>query len=159
MSRFFRDVLGHLPTGVAVLCADTPGGPVGMACNSLASVSLDPPLISVCPARTSTTWPDIAAQRRFCVSVLASDHEEACRGFARRGHDRFAGVEVVPRAGGPGVADAIAWLDCEIHDEHEAGDHLIVVARVLELEARDDGRGPLIFYRGAYGSFARERVA
>jgi 3-hydroxy-9,10-secoandrosta-1,3,5(10)-triene-9,17-dione monooxygenase reductase component len=158
MSRRFRDVLGHLPTGVAVIAAEDADGPVGMACNSLASVSLDPPLVSLCPAKSSATWPRIAATGRFCASVLASDHEDACRGFARRGHDRFAAVETVRRAGGPAIADAIAWIDCEIEASHDAGDHLVVLGRVLALDAHDDGRGPLVFYRGAFGSFA-ERVS
>lgn len=149
----FRRVLGHLPTGVTVITAFGGSGPVGMACNSVTSVSLDPPLISFCPARTSETWPRLRAAGRFCINVMADHHEQATRAFARKDVDRFAGVSHHRRIGGPALDDAVAWLDCEIHAEHEAGDHVIVVARVVGLGA-SDGAEPLMFFRGTYGTFA-----
>lgn len=149
----FRRVLGHLPTGVTVLTSHGADGPVGMACNSVSSVSLTPPLISFCPARTSRTWPALRASGRCCVNVMADHHEAATRAFARKGVDRFSGIAYHQRIGGPALDDAVAWFDCEIHAEHEAGDHLIVVAGVLALEARRDV-APLVFYRGDYGTFA-----
>ncbi|MGW3106247.1 flavin reductase family protein [Streptomyces sp. NPDC001100] len=148
----FRTVLGHLPTGVVVLAADTPGQPVGMAANSITSVSLDPPLIAVCAARTSSTWPQIRREQRFCVSVLASHHEQISRQFSRAGTDRFAGISWHHRDTGPALDDAIAWLDCELVTEHDAGDHTIAVARVLDLASARDGRA-LVFFRGQYGRF------
>jgi flavin reductase (DIM6/NTAB) family NADH-FMN oxidoreductase RutF len=148
----FRRVLGHLPTGVTVITADHSDGPVGMACNSVTSVSLQPPLISFCPARTSETWPALRAAGRFCVNVMADHHEQATRAFARKDVDRFAGVSHHSRIGGPALDDAVAWLDCEIYAEHDAGDHVIVVARVVGLEARN-GAEPLMFFRGTYGTF------
>lgn len=149
----FRRVLGEFPTGVVVVCADGPQGPSGMACNSFASVSIDPPLVSFCAARSSETWPVLREAGRFCINVLAAHHEDTCRTFARKGIDRFAGVPVLARRGGPALQDAVAWIDCELQDEHDAGDHTIVVARVLELEARE-GSDALVFWRGAYGQFA-----
>ena len=148
----FRKVLGHLPTGVTVVTANGVDGPVGMACNSVSSVSLEPPLISLCPARTSETWRALRERGRFCVNVMANHHEAATRAFARKGVDRFAGIAHHPRAGGPALDDAVAWLDCEIHAVHEAGDHLIVVAEVVALDARPDV-APLVFFRGGYGTF------
>ena len=148
----FRRVLGHLPTGVTVITAQHQDGPVGMACNSVTSVSLEPPLIAFCPARESETWQALRAAGRFCVNVMAEHHEIATRAFARKGIDRFAGVAHHPRPGGPALDDAVAWLDCQIRAEYEAGDHLIVVADVVGLEARDDA-APLVFFRGAYGTF------
>jgi len=148
----FRRVLGHLPTGVAVITADHVDGPVGMASNSVTSVSLEPPLISFCPAHTSQTWPALRDAGRFCVNVMANHHEEATRAFARKGADRFAAVSHHPRVGGPALDDAVAWLDCEIRAAHEAGDHLIVVAEVVALDARPDA-APLVFFRGGYGRF------
>jgi 3-hydroxy-9,10-secoandrosta-1,3,5(10)-triene-9,17-dione monooxygenase reductase component len=148
----FRRVLGHLPTGVTVITAHHPDGPVGMACNSVSSVSLAPPLISFCPARGSDTWTALRTAARFCVNVMADHHEAATRTFARKGVDRFAQVRHHPRPCGPALDDAVAWLDCEIRAEHEAGDHLIVVAEVVSLEARPDA-APLVFFRGAYGTF------
>ena len=148
----FRQVLGHLPTGVTVLTANTQEGRTGMAANSVTSVSLDPPLILFCPAKSSTTWPLIRDAGRFCVNVMASQHEELTRAFSRKGVDRFAGVEVTERATGPALNDAVAWLECDLYEEHDAGDHTIVVARVLELEAESD-RSPLVFFQGRYGTF------
>jgi flavin reductase (DIM6/NTAB) family NADH-FMN oxidoreductase RutF len=148
-----RRVLGCLPTGVTVITAFADGAPTGMAANSFTSVSLDPPLILLCPARTSTTWPTIRAAKRFCVNVMGHRHEEACRRFALRGADRFAGIGWHGRLCGPGLDDAVAWVDCELHEEHAAGDHTIAVARVLAIDAAPDAQ-PLVFFRGRYGTFA-----
>jgi 3-hydroxy-9,10-secoandrosta-1,3,5(10)-triene-9,17-dione monooxygenase reductase component len=148
----FRLVLGHLPTGVTVLTAGAPEGPTGMAANSVTSVSLEPPLILVCPAKTSSTWRAIRAARRFCVNVLARDHEALCRQFAMKGADRFLGVAYHMRMGVPVLDEAVAWIHCEIFDEHDAGDHTIVVARVAAVDAAEAG-APLVFFRGSYGTF------
>src|SRR4051812_36286935 len=102
----YREVLGHLPTGVTVIAAHTPAGPTGMAANSVTSVSLDPPLLLFCPAKTSTTWPSIRDAGRLCVNVMAGHHEELCRQFARRDADRFLGVPWHRRDGGPALDEA-----------------------------------------------------
>jgi flavin reductase (DIM6/NTAB) family NADH-FMN oxidoreductase RutF len=148
----FRRVLGHLPTGVTVITGQLPDGPIGMACNSVTSVSLEPPLIAFCPARRSETWQALRPTARFCVNVMAEHHEAATRAFARKGIDRFAGIGYHARRCGPALDGAVAWLDCEIRAEHDGGDHLIVVAEVMALEARIDA-APLVFFRGAYGTF------
>jgi 3-hydroxy-9,10-secoandrosta-1,3,5(10)-triene-9,17-dione monooxygenase reductase component len=149
----FRHVLSHLPTGVTVITAHGAGGPTGMAANSVTSVSLDPPLILLCPARSSTTWPGIKATGRFCVNIMANHHEEATRQFARKNAERFIGIAYHDRPAGPALDDAVGWLECEIREEHAAGDHTIVVANVLTIEAAEVG-SPLVFFRGQYGSFS-----
>lgn len=153
-SATFRETLRHLPTGVTLITGHGEDGPVGMACNSFTSVSLDPPLVLFCAAHSSTTWPLIQATGGFCVNVLGGVHEEISTHFGKRGVDRFALAEWSERSHGPGLVGASAWLDCEIDAEHEAGDHTIVVGRVLHLAA-DPADGPLVFYRGSYGTFAR----
>lgn len=150
----FRQVLGHLPTGVTVITAWKDDEPTGMAANSVTSVSLDPPLVLFCPAKSSTTWPGIRDSGRFCVNVMAGHHAEATRRFALKGADRFDGVSFVERPAGPGLMDAVAWIECAIHEEYDAGDHTIVVAGVLALEATGDPAEPLVFYRGQYGTFS-----
>jgi flavin reductase (DIM6/NTAB) family NADH-FMN oxidoreductase RutF len=155
-SETFRRALGHLPTGVTVVTAHHRDGPVGMSSNSVTSVSLDPPLILFCPAKSSTTWPKIHEAGSFCVNVFASHHEEASRQFSRVGVDRFAGVSWHDRATGPAHDDAVAWIECTIDAEHDAGDHLIVVGAVQHLEVRPGEVEPLVFFRGRYGSFAAE---
>ena len=153
--RAFRDVLGYFPTGVTIITAQGEDAPVGMACNSFASVSLDPPLVGIAAAKTSSTWPDIEATGKFCINIMADVHEDTCRQFSQKGIDRFAGTPHKPRAGGPGLEEAMAWIDCDIYSVTEAGDHLIILGRVLAIEASDHPEGkPLVFYRGKYGSFA-----
>lgn len=154
----FRAVLGRLPTGVTILAGYGPEGPSAMACNSFTSVSLDPPLVLFCPARSSTTWPKLRQAGRLCINILAHHHEELSRQFSQPG-DRFRGVAWHRRDFGPALDEAVAWIDCAIEAEHPAGDHLIVVAAVRALEAHEDSHQPLVFFDGSYGSFAAHAVA
>lgn len=150
----FREVLAHLPTGVTVVSAHGVDGPVGMAANSITSVSLNPPLLLVCPAKSSSTWPKIHAAGAFCVNILARHHEELTRQFAAKEADRFRGVAYEHRPTGPALVDAVAWIECRLRDEHDAGDHTIVVADVVAIEAAvADDVEPLVFFRGQYGAF------
>jgi 3-hydroxy-9,10-secoandrosta-1,3,5(10)-triene-9,17-dione monooxygenase reductase component len=149
----FRTVLGHFATGVVVVTAVDDGEPVGMACNSFTSVSLDPPLVLFCAAKASTTWPRIQHAGAWAASILGDDDEELSRAFATRGADRFAGVAHHAASTGAPVLDrAIAFVDCVTEAEHDAGDHVIVVGRVVALGYATE-RGPLLFYRGGYGRY------
>jgi 3-hydroxy-9,10-secoandrosta-1,3,5(10)-triene-9,17-dione monooxygenase reductase component len=153
----FRHVLGHLPTGVTVITAYGADGPTGMAANSVTSVSLDPPLILFCPAKSSTTWPGIRGAGRFCVNIMAGHHEETTRRFSLKGVDRFAGISYAERQCGPALDEAVAWIECAIIEEHDAGDHLIVVASVVAIEAAQESL-PLVFFRGQYGTFRAPQI-
>ncbi|MET7981420.1 MULTISPECIES: flavin reductase family protein [unclassified Streptomyces] len=158
----FRRVLGHFATGVTVVTApgtsaEDPAGPAGFACQSFASLSLDPPLVCFMVGRTSATWPRIARAGVFCVNVLGAHQGEVCRGFAVSGADKFAGVvyDAAPVSGSPRLAGAAAWIDCTIHAVHTGGDHLIVVGRVDALGAGGDGGEdadvpPLLFHKGRF---------
>ncbi|MEV4425098.1 flavin reductase family protein [Streptomyces sp. NPDC053792] len=150
----FRHVLGHFASGVTIVTALDADGPAGFACQSFASLSLDPPLVAFMVARTSTTWPRIAAAGTFCVNVLGAAQGPLCRSFAVSGADKFAGVawEPTPVTGAPRLAGAPAWIDCTITTVHTGGDHLIVVGRVEALDAEEDGE-PLLFHRGRFGRF------
>jgi len=147
----FRAVLGHFATGVTVITAIDDDAPVGMAANSFTSVSLAPPLVLFCAATSSTTWPRIQRAGAFTVNILGSHQEDVSQLFATRGADRFGSVGWRIGVGGsPVLDDVLAYLDCKIEAEHEAGDHVIVVGRVLDLGITD-GSSPLLFHRGAYG--------
>jgi 3-hydroxy-9,10-secoandrosta-1,3,5(10)-triene-9,17-dione monooxygenase reductase component len=149
----YRTVLGHFATGVAIVTAQDDEGPTGMACNSFTSVSLDPPLVLFCAAKSSTTFPRIQAARKWAANFLAEADEEICRLFATKGVDRFAHIRFhAGRTGAPVLDDAIAFVDCETEVEHDAGDHIVVVGRVVELGYASEGK-PLLFYRGGYGHF------
>jgi flavin reductase (DIM6/NTAB) family NADH-FMN oxidoreductase RutF len=149
----FRTVLGHFATGVTLITAMDGDEPVGMACNSFTSVSLDPPLVLFCAAKASSTWPKIQPAKCFAANILGEDDEELCRLFATKGADRFKHLDYSKyRTGAPVIHDALAFADCETVAEHDAGDHVIVVGRVLELGYASEGK-PLLFYRGGYGHF------
>ncbi|MGA5067121.1 flavin reductase family protein [Streptomyces exfoliatus] len=151
----FRRVLGHFASGVTIVTALDATGPTGFACQSFASLSLDPPLVAFMVARTSTTWPRIADAGAFCVNVLGAGQGELCRSFAVSGADKFAGVDwtPAPTSGSPLLPDAPAWIDCAITAVHTGGDHLIVVGRVDSLGATEDS-DPLLFHRGRFGRFS-----
>jgi 3-hydroxy-9,10-secoandrosta-1,3,5(10)-triene-9,17-dione monooxygenase reductase component len=149
----FRAVLGHFCTGITIVTGMDRREPVGLTCQSFTSVSLDPPLVGFLPAKSSTSWPRIRPSGVFCVNVLTEEQEEVCRVFAQTGADKFRGVGWRPgETGSPIIADTLAWIDCQIVAEYDAGDHDIVVGRVIELDASRTGR-PLLFYRGGYGRF------
>ncbi|MEU9111485.1 flavin reductase family protein [Streptomyces sp. NPDC048483] len=151
-----RDALSSFCTGVAVITVRRPDGrPAGMAVQSFASVSLDPPLVCFCPAKTSTTWPKISAAGRFAVNLLAADQQELCRRFAVTGGDKFTGVDW--RAGlngAPLLTTAPATIECDLVDTLPGGDHVIALGRVTALTPADRVRDadPLLYFRRAYGS-------
>lgn len=150
----FRTALGRFATGVAFVTAAPDGEPAGLIVNSLTSVSLDPPLISFCPSRSSLTWARMRSARRFGVNVLGRRHERFARRATPAGADRFAGLDwELERGGVPLVTDALAAFACEIVAEHPTGDHWIVVGRVdtLRIAPVDD---PLVFFAGAFGALA-----
>jgi 3-hydroxy-9,10-secoandrosta-1,3,5(10)-triene-9,17-dione monooxygenase reductase component len=149
----FRQVLGCFPTGVTVVTTVEGGVPVGMAAGSFFSVSLDPPLVGFCVMTTSNTWPAIERSGSFGVSILADDQTEVCRQLAKKGPDKFDGVawSPAPVTGSPLVDGAVAHLDCELEQQHLAGDHWIVVGRVRALELHRNEAEPLVFCRGGFG--------
>src|ERR1700677_3822232 len=92
----FREVLGHFATGITIVTATDEGEPVGFSCQSFAALSLDPPMVILAPAKSSTSWPRIAQAGAFCVNILSDAQEDVCRGFAVSGGDKFVGVEWTP---------------------------------------------------------------
>ncbi len=154
-ARAFRQALGSFPTGVVVVAAVVDGSPVGLAVNSFSSVSLDPPLVSFCADHRSSTWPVLRKADGFTVTILALEQEDECKTFAAKGADRFASIEwTTGPSGHPRLTGGLAWLDCETHEIVPAGDHEIVLGRVVALEQRDGD--PLVFHRGRFASLAVE---
>lgn len=147
-----RHALSHFGTGLTIVTGHTASGPVGFTCQSFSSLSLDPPLISFAPARTSTTWPVLRPLASFAINILA-DHQHAhSTAFARSGSDKFAGVDWTPTSlGAPALTDALATIDCRLWAEYDGGDHTIVAAEVLDLRV-DAERDPLLYYKGRYAS-------
>ena len=141
-----RRVYGTFPTGVAALAALVDGQPRGLAVSSFTSVSLDPPMVLVCVAHSSTTWPTLSHAPRLGVSVLAAGQEDACRQLSARGQDRFAGLQWHATDEGAVLLDgASAWFECSIDRRSRAGDHEVVVLRVHDLDG-DHAVPPLVFH-------------
>jgi len=148
--RMMKTALGNFGSGVTVVTAIGPDGPLGFTCQTFVSLSLEPALISFCPARTSRTWPRIREIGRFCVNVLAHDQEALSVRFASSEADKFAGLSYGSLPGGaPLLNGVVAWVDGELFDEYDGGDHTIVVASVRDLGTPAD-KQPLIYHRGDY---------
>lgn len=158
MSRFtereFRNAMGQFCTGVVVVTGIADGQPVGFSAQSFVSLSLTPPLVAVCPASTSTTWPRLRASRHFGINLLGAQQRAVCATFARSGGDKFLGLRWTPGLQGSPMLDGVlGFIECALEAEHAAGDHSIVIGRVLDLRAPDSAQAPLLFFRGQYGSF------
>ena len=152
--RRFRGTLGQFCSGVVIATGCLEGAPAGFAAQSFTSLSLDPPLIGLCPAKTSTSWPRLRDSGRFCINILAADQKPVCDLFAKSGIDKFASINWRPGVtGSPIIAGVLAFIDCELVAEHDAGDHTIAVGRVLDLDIVNAEGAPLLFFRGAYGQF------
>ncbi|MGN8132840.1 flavin reductase family protein [Paenarthrobacter sp. 22069] len=152
--RRLRDIFGTFASGLTVITGSTAQGPAGFTCQSFAALSLEPPLVTFSPARTSTTWPALRDARSFTINILPALQQHLAGQFARSGADKFAGVSHGPSPlGNPVLDQALAWIDCELHAEYDGGDHTIVVAAVRHLDARNDAR-PLLFFKGGYAGLA-----
>ena len=151
----FRAVMGHFATGVAVVTATSPQGPVGMTANAVASLSLRPLLLLVCFDNEARTLPVVAESRRFGVNVLAAGQADLARLFASKAPEteKFAEVPHRVHDGIPVIEGALAWVGCDLDRLVEAGDHTIGIGAVT---AAESGEGePLVWYRGGYGKFSR----
>lgn len=146
-----RRAMGIFASGVTVVTGLDDDGPVGFACQSFASVSLDPPLVLFCADHGGRSWPRIRATGRFSVNVLGEDQDELCGRFGSSRGARFDGLDwSVSAWGTPSLPQVMLRVHAEVHAVHTAGDHDIVIGRVLELEPGTPER-PMIFYRGKFG--------
>ena len=148
----FRSVMGHFATGVTVVTAATPDGPVGMTANAVCSLSLEPLLLLVAFDNDSRTLPVVRETGRFGVNVLAAGQEDLAHLFASkaRERDKFAGVAHTVHDGIPVLDGVLAWVGCRLERLIPGGDHTIGIGAVEAAEA--GGGEPLIWYRGMYSS-------
>jgi flavin reductase (DIM6/NTAB) family NADH-FMN oxidoreductase RutF len=148
----FRELLGRFATGVTVITLQGPDGrPAGMTASSLASVSLQPPLLSVCIDRQADLHDLIVSAPGFVVNVLESTQEALSRRFAEPCPDRFAGVGYQIGPAGEVMLDgALAHIECRRHARYDGGDHSIILGLVT---GGSTGTGhPLLYYRGGYAA-------
>jgi flavin reductase (DIM6/NTAB) family NADH-FMN oxidoreductase RutF len=151
----FRAVIGHFPTGVAIVTCDGPEGPAGMTTNAVTSLSLEPVLLLVCFDNASRTLPAVRATRRFAVNVLHAGQQDLAQVFAskRVAREKFEAVTHTVAHGVPVLDDALAWLACDLRELHPGGDHTIGVGEVTHM-GQDGAGDPLVFFRGAYTTLA-----
>ena len=151
--REYRDAMSQFCTGVVIVTGVHYGSMAGFAAQSFVSLSLEPPLIAVCPGKTSTSWPKLKEAGHFCINVLGEDQRQVSDLFAQRG--QVADMGWRPAVSGSPILDGVlAYVDCALAAEHDAGDHTIAVGRVLDIDILDGERAPLLFFRGGYGRFA-----
>jgi 3-hydroxy-9,10-secoandrosta-1,3,5(10)-triene-9,17-dione monooxygenase reductase component len=156
----YRAVMRHYPTGVAAICSadqDT-GRPCGLIVGTFQALSLDPALVTFSIARTSTSWPKIRRTAMFSVNLLADGQQPVCRALAGRAEEKFAAIEWKHSAyGTPHIAGSLGWIDCTIQQELDGGDHVLIIAKVLEMTAHDGD--PLVFHGGRLGGFRESTAA
>lgn len=156
----FREALGHYASGITVITSHLEGEPIGFTCQSFYSVSISPPLVSFSVMSTSASYPKIRQAGRFVVNILSGEQVKISNQFARRGTDKWHGVDWQQSPlGNPIIAGSLHWLDCEIHAEHTAGDHLIVIGEVKALSLQDTAATqPLLYFKGQYCNLAADSV-
>jgi flavin reductase (DIM6/NTAB) family NADH-FMN oxidoreductase RutF len=163
--RAYRDALGCFTTGVAVVTAGPAadaantdkfvGAHIGITVNSFTSVSLDPPLLLWCMDRRSQRHDIFVRAEGFTVSILGTDHKEVSSRLARPGEHALDGMALLEtELGPPALADSLAVFECASEKILEAGDHTILLGRVLRF-ARPSDSAPLVYFRGKYSALQR----
>jgi flavin reductase (DIM6/NTAB) family NADH-FMN oxidoreductase RutF len=147
----FRAVMGHFATGVTVVTASGPDGPVGMTANAVSSLSLEPLLLLVCFDNEARTLRVVRDTERFGVNVLAAGQEPLARLFASKTPEaeKFAGVQHTVHEGVPVIEGTLAWVGCTLERLVPGGDHTIGIGAVTAAEFAGEA-DPLLWYRGAY---------
>jgi flavin reductase (DIM6/NTAB) family NADH-FMN oxidoreductase RutF len=160
-SARFRQVLGHVPTGVVVVTGiDSDQHPHGITIGSFVSVSLNPPLVGFFPGNASRSWAQIAQGNGFCVNVLTDEQAELCWRFAKEPEGgmaaRFDGLDWTTSPNGyPVLPGARAVIDCSIESVTPAGDHHFVLGRVTHLAVSESTTDAMVFYQGRVSGVAK----
>lgn len=145
----FRRTLGQFATGVTVVTAvNEAGEKIGLTANSFSSLSLEPPLILVCIDNKSDSLSAFRKDVPFTVNILTKEQEDICWAFAKKGTDKFNGIEyAVTNDGVPYFPNNVATLHCNVYENFQAGDHVIVTGFVCDIHY-DENVDPLLFFRG-----------
>ncbi|HWF00139.1 MAG TPA: flavin reductase family protein [Caulobacteraceae bacterium] len=148
----WRGAMGYFPTGVTVCTSWRGETPLGSTINAFCSVSLDPPLLLICLAHANPLTEPVRGGAPLGVNILPHENGQAlARHFALSPEDRrFEGLDWLAEPGGaPRLVCAPVFIDCQVEQIHDAGDHLIVVGRGLTT-THAQGVTPLLYHRGAF---------
>ena len=149
--REFRNALGRFATGVCVMTFDADGVPFGMTANSFASVSLDPALVLWSIQKDSECAPAFEKVSRYGINILKDDQQSVSNQYAKKGeHELIDGSYRLGRSGAYVLKDAMTSFECEIEQRIDAGDHIILLSRVHEMNNDPAERNPLLFFSGKY---------
>lgn len=149
-SEEFRNVIGHFASGVTVITTTVDGTPFGTTASAVTSLSLEPPMVLIAMNQSSETGRAIATQGTFAINILGEGHGEIAVRFARKGGEKFAGVELAEGTyAGPLLADALAHVECRVTEQVVAGTHVVFIAQALVASARPGA--PLAYFRGQFG--------
>lgn len=152
--KILRRAFGCFPSGVTAFCGMVDGEPDGMAASSFTSVSLEPPLVSVCVQNNSATWARIARLPRLGVSILAAEHGPVAQALSVKTGNRFTHVQWEASADGAVfVHGSSLWMECSVHAVVDAGDHRIVLLQVESLAMNPDV-APLVFHASGFHGLA-----
>jgi flavin reductase (DIM6/NTAB) family NADH-FMN oxidoreductase RutF len=152
----FFAIMSAFPSGVAIVTTiDEDGRPKGLTCTATCSLSAEPPLLLVCVDRKSSTLPAVRHTRRFVVNYLLAGRGELSNRFASREQERWTDVAWRPTPCGlPCLhADSLAYAECSLVQEVDAGDHVILIGRVDGGQAPAPGTQPLMYFRRGYGTW------
>ncbi len=149
--RTLRDALGCFATGVTVVtCFDEAGSPVGLTANSFTALSLDPPLLLVCVAKSAASAGPLRSAQSFAVNVLQTGQRPASITFSTRGEDRFGQTEwSVGEHQAPVLMKSLSVFECRRNAVHDGGDHFILIGEVVKASF-EPGLDPLLYFRGSY---------
>ena len=151
----FREAMKRFASGVTIVTTiDADGEWKGFTASAFCSLSLDPPLVLVCQARTSSSYEAFMSSERFLINILGAQHEQLALQFARSGGDKFAdaGFEPSRRTGLPVLPDALAAVGCDVRDRHDGGDHVIYVGSVYSCRVRDGA--PVLHFDSRFHALA-----
>ena len=156
-SRNLRQALGSFPTGVTVVsCLDKNNNPLGFTANSFTSVSLDPQLISICIDKESFNIDTFSITEHFAVSILSESQQSISTTFATPNEERFKDIDWRSEdTGSPIISNAVAWFDCKTEQVVDAGDHLILIGKIITFDSSP--KTPLMYLRGNYVNLGLEQ--
>lgn len=153
--REFRNLMGNFCSGIVVVTAMDGETPIGFTAQSFVSLSIDPPLVAICPSNTSRTWERIRAVGKFCINILSDQQESISNCFAKSEADKYADVSWSCEDGEAPVLDnSLALIQCTLEAEHDAGDHTIAIGRVQSFSQTSGETAPLLYFRGRYNELA-----
>lgn len=151
----FKKTMGDFPSGVTIVTTtDADGNWRGFTASSFCSLSVDPPLVLVCLAKSAECHDAFLGARHWNIHFVSDDHTETAMRFAQRGADKFAGSAFQTDANGtPKLTDAARMLQCVRHDVQDGGDHAILIGRVTDIETAD--HAPVYYVRGSFHATAQ----